>query len=180
LIGSRVTRRYAKALFELARDQHLLEQVETDMSGILKTIDGSKELTVLLHSPVIQIQEKRKLFADLFKEKIQHLSYDFLNLLLDKNREEFLPEIITHFLKYIDESKGIMRGELRAAFPLSEEQKQALKKQLDRITGKNVLFAEEIDTALIGGFVIKMEDTVIDASIKNQLDKLRETLKSTQ
>ena len=180
MIGSRVTRRYAKALFELAKEQHLLEQVESDMVGIRTTIEESPELSGLLQSPVIQTREKGRVLAALFKDKIQRLSSDFLNLLLDKNREELLPDIITYFLKYIDESKGILRGELRAAYPLSDEQKNALKDQLDRITGKNVVFREEIDSTLIGGFVVRMEDTVIDVSIKNQLNKMRDTLISEQ
>jgi len=180
LIGSRVTRRYAKALFELAQEQQILEAVEADMTSIRSMIEKSKEISVLLQSPVIQAQEKRHVFAEIFKGKIHHLSYDFLNLLLDKGREELLPDIIIYFMKYIDESKGILRGELRAAYPLSSEQKKSLKNQLDRITGKNVVMKEQIDSTLIGGFVIRMEDTVIDTSIKNQLDKLRETLMFTQ
>lgn len=176
MIGSRVIRRYAKALFELASEQRALEQVESDMSSIQRMIEESNELVVILQSPVIQSREKQQVFRELFKGKIHQLSYDFLKLLLDKNREELLPGIITYFLKFIDKSREVLRGELKAAYPLSDEQKKSLKNQLDRITGKNVVIKEQIDSTLIGGFIIRMEDTVIDASIKNQLDKLRETL----
>ena len=176
MIGSRVIRRYAKALFQLASEQHALEQIESDMSSVQRMIEKSKELAAILQSPVIQAKEKQQVLSELFKGKIHELSYDFLKLLLDKNREEFLPGIITYFLKIIDESKGVLRGDLKAAYPLSNEQKKSLKSQLDRITGKNVIINEQIDSTLIGGFIIRMEDTVIDASIKNQLDKLRETL----
>lgn len=180
MIGSRVIRRYAKALFELAKEQRVLDQVESDMARVQAIIEESPELSVLLHSPVIQVQEKRRVISEIFKGKIQQLSYDFLNLLLDKNREDLLAGIITYFFKFIDESKGILRGDLRAAFPLSDQQKDTLKDQLDRITGKNVIIKEQIDSTLIGGFVIRMEDTVIDVSIINHLNKLRETLLLTQ
>jgi F-type H+-transporting ATPase subunit delta len=180
LIGFRVTRRYAKALFHLAREQKVLEQVESDMANVREIAEESPEFSVLLQSPIIQVQEKRQIISEIFKGKIHQLSYDFLNLLLDKNREDLLSGIITHFLEYIDELRGILRGDLRAAYPLSDQQKESLKDQLDRITGKNVIINEQIDSTLIGGFVIKMEDTVIDASIKNQLNKLRETLLLTQ
>ena len=129
MIGSRVSRRYAKALFELSKEQGVLEQVESDMHSVWEMIGESEEFVVILHSPVIQAPEKRQVISELFGTKIHQLSFDFLMLLLDKNREGLLPDIITYFLKYIDESKGIIRGELKAAYPLTSEQKSSLKKR---------------------------------------------------
>jgi F-type H+-transporting ATPase subunit delta len=176
LAGSRVTRRYAKALFDLAKEQNILDQIESDMILLRKSMADSEEMVAFLQSPVIQVTEKRSLVAKIFKDKVNRVTFDFLNLLLHKNREELLSEIITYFLKYLDDSKGILRGELLTAYELSAAQITTLKNQLDRITGKNVTLQEKVDSSLIGGFVVRLDDTVIDTSIKNQLDKMREKL----
>ncbi|UCF63799.1 MAG: F0F1 ATP synthase subunit delta [bacterium] len=176
MAGSRVTRRYAKALFDLAREQNILDQIESDVIQLQKIMAESEEMVALLQSPVIQVSEKRNLVTKIFEDTVNRVTFDFLNLLLQKNREELLSEIISYFLKYLDDSKGILRGELLTAYELSASQKTALKNQLDRITGKDVLLQEKIDSSLIAGFVVRLDDTVIDSSIKNQLDKMREKL----
>jgi len=179
LPGSRVTRRYAKALFDLAQEQNILDQIESDMILMQRILADSGDLGALLHSPIIQVVEKRRLLSEIFKGKVNKVTFDFINLLLDKNREELLSGIITYFFLYLDESKGILRGDLLTAYVLSDPQKTALKKQLDRITGKDVLLREKVDSSLIGGFIVRLDDTVIDTSIKNQLDKMREKLMLT-
>ena len=174
MIGSRVTKRYAKALFEAAQESKQIDQIEKDLILVKEIIEKSKDFSIFLISPVIQSAEKRKIFAQLFGQKLQKLSLEFLNLLLDKGREKMLPTIIWNFLRLIDDSRGILRGQLFTAHNFSEKQVQSLKKQLDRITGKNVMLAEQVDPSLIGGFVVRLDDTVIDTSIKNQLVKMRE------
>jgi F-type H+-transporting ATPase subunit delta len=176
VIGSRVTRRYAKALFELAQDKNILDAVENDLKMIMAAYQKSSELPLLLESPIIPTREKRVTFDKLFKQHVQQVTYDFLMLLLDKNREENLPEIIDHYMKSLDEYRGIVRGKLLTAHPFSESQKKALSAKLSEQTGKKILIEEEIDQSLIGGFVVRLEDTVIDTSLKNQLDKLRQNL----
>ncbi len=109
----------------------------------------------------------------MFEKKLQPLSLDFLNLLLVKGREKILPNIIWYFFRLVDDSRGILRGQLLSAQPFSATQLQSLKKHLDRISGKNVQLDQQVDSALIGGFVVRMDDTVIDNSIKNQLVKMK-------
>jgi len=109
----------------------------------------------------------------MFEKNLQPLSLDFLNLLLDKGREKILLDIIIHFFRLIDESRSILRGQLLSSHPFSAAQLQSLKKNLDRITGKNVQLDQQVDSSLIGGFVVRMDDTVIDTSIKSQLVKMK-------
>jgi F-type H+-transporting ATPase subunit delta len=97
-------------------------------------------------------------------------------LLLDKNREEYLSGIIEYFMKHLDESRGIIRGQLYTAHPFTSDQMDILIKQLERHTGKKIWLEEEQDDSLIAGFVVRLEDRVIDASIKNQLNKMRQSL----
>jgi F-type H+-transporting ATPase subunit delta len=179
LFGSRVTKRYAKALFEAAQESKQIEQIEEDLIFVKETIEKSDDFSRFLISPVIQSAEKRKIFAQLFEQKLQKLALEFLNLLLDKGREKMLPDIILNFLRLIDDSRGVLRGQLFTAHNFSETQIQSLKKRLDKITGKKVILAEQVDPSLIGGFVVRLDDTVIDTSIKNQLVKMREYMISS-
>lgn len=176
MIGSKVSKRYAKALFELAQERKIVERVAEEMIAIQNLYQQSSDFSSLLESPVIESSEKLKIFTVLLKEKVQSVTFNFLSLLLEKNREDYLPEIIFYFLKIVDESKGIVRGQLITAHPFTDVQKKELKERLDRFTGKKVFFDEQVDSSLIGGFIVRMEDTVIDTSVKNQLTKMREQL----
>ena len=176
VIGSRVTRRYAKALFELAQEKNILDTVENDLKMIMAAFQKSSEVPMLLESPIIPTRDKKAAFDKSFKQHVHQVTYDFLMLLLDKNREENLPDIIGHFMKSLDDHRGIVRGKLFTAHPFNETQKKALTEKLREQTGKKILMEEEIDQSLIGGFVVRLEDTVIDTSLKNQLDKLHQNL----
>ena len=180
MVGSRVAKRYARALFELAKDNDSLSIVEEDILDIRKVYKKSEDFKRLLELPVIQVSEKKKVFERLFKTKIHSISYNFLILLLEKGREHLLPAIVEHFFQLSDESKGIIRGHLKAAHLLDEEQLTILKQRLDHITEKNVVIEQKIDPELIGGFIIKMDDTVIDNSIQNQLRRLYDNLVSKE
>jgi len=143
---------------------------------IMDTYHKSPDLPMLLMSPIIQTRDKKQVLQSTFKSAVHKLTFDFLMLLLEKNREENLPEVISYFMKFLDESRGILRGELISAHPFSSEQKSALISQLEKQTGKKILIDEQLDTSLIGGFMVRMEDTVIDNSIKNQLQKMYQSL----
>jgi F-type H+-transporting ATPase subunit delta len=178
VIQSRVTRRYANALFELAFEKNQVSEISDDLRKIQEVCTSSEDFIRLLDSPVIQVSEKKQVLSRLFEKRIHPLTFYFLELLLEKNRENLLPDTIKYFMRLVDDSQGIMRGELQTAYLLSEQQIEALKKRLDRITGKNVLLHQNINPDLLGGFMVKLDDTVIDTSIRNQLLKMRENFLS--
>jgi F-type H+-transporting ATPase subunit delta len=177
---SPVSKRYARALFELAREENFLDRVEKDLSDLYRYLKESDEFRNLLVSPVIHATRKRKILEDLFGKQFNKKTLDFLRLLLDKNREALLPEMIGYFQQLLDEKNGIIRGQLQTAYPLNEQQLDLLNKRLNRITGKNVVITQQVDKELLGGFVVRMQDTVIDSSLKNQLLRLRENLLSPE
>jgi F-type H+-transporting ATPase subunit delta len=176
LIGTRVTIRYAKALFELAKEKKILDRVGIDLEFLLKSVENSKDLQAYLESPVANLTSKLKLIATIFKSKVEPLTFHFLNLLLMKNREYLLRQIISQFKKLLDADKGILRAELQTFSKLTTEQLDALAIRLGQFTGKKILFDQIINKELLGGFIIRMDDTVIDNSLKNQLIKLHEKL----
>jgi F-type H+-transporting ATPase subunit delta len=177
---SSVSKRYARAFFELALEENLLDRVEKDLLDLYRYLQESDEFRNLLASPLIHATRKRKILEDLFGKQFNGKTLDFLRLLLDKNREALLLDMIEYFQHLLDEKNGIIRGQLQTAYPLNERQLDLLNKQLNRITGKTVVITERVDKELLGGFIVRMQDTVIDSSLKNQLFKLRENLLSPE
>ncbi|GAB4368613.1 MAG: ATP synthase F1 subunit delta [Calditrichia bacterium] len=176
MIGSRVTLRYARALFELARDKNLLEGVESDLNELVTVYRQDPRLAILFESPVIQRREKQKVIKTLFEKKIHPITFYFLNLLIEKKREELLLTVIQKFQEILDDHRNVVRGELITAYEFSDEQLKLLKEKLDRYTGKTVMITQILNPDLLGGFVIRIKDTVIDTSLKNQLARMREQL----
>jgi F-type H+-transporting ATPase subunit delta len=178
LIGTRVTLRYSKALFELAKEKKILDRVGSDLEFLLVTVEKKKKLQAYLESPLINLNNKLKLIATLFKSNIEPLTFHFLSLLLQKKREYLLRQIIFQFKKLLDADRGILRAELQTYSKLTTEQLDALEIRLSEFSGKKVLFDQIINEDLVGGFIIRMDDTVIDNSMKNQLIKLHEKMLS--
>ena len=173
---ARVARRYAKALFDAALESKALELVEKDLEGVGQTLAASEELRALVASPVVSNARKKAAVGALFEKKVQPLTFGFLRLLVEKNREGSLGDVLEEFRDLLDAHRGIARGELSSVVALSAEQRKVISDQLSRVTGKKVVLAEKIDPALLGGFMVRIGDMVYDASLHNQLKKLRQNL----
>ncbi len=173
---SRVARRYAQALFEVAVEKNQLTSVEVDLELLKQNYRKVEEFRTLMTSPVISNKEKQKVFTTLYKKRLQPLTFNFVSLLITKNREELLEQMFLEFADLLDEHRGIVRGEVYSVVPLSTAQISGLKKYLDKSTQKNVVLSQQIDKSLLGGFVVKINDLVYDTSLRNQLSSLRERL----
>lgn len=176
MIKSRVAKRYARALFEFALDNDQLESVAADLELLSASLQDSPEFRRLIDSPVISNQAKQAAFSALFKDRLQANTFKYVSFLIAKNREAVLPDIAADFHDLLDEHRGILRGEVFSVLPLSDAQLHNLKERLDRITGKNVLITQRTDPGLLGGLVVRIHDKVYDASLRNKLEKLRQSL----
>ncbi len=174
--GSRVAKRYAAALFEGAKDQKLLETVEKELDFLNKTYYEEKTFRQLIDSPVISNAEKIKAIQALFGEKLHPYVLNFLILLIRKNRESLLPGIVAYYGEFLDEYRGIVRGTVYTVVEMTSEQLKALNEKLNNMTGKTVVLTQKVDTSLVGGFIVQIKDTVIDNSLRHQLEKLKERL----
>ena len=173
---SRVAKRYAKALFELALEEKLLNEIEADLQRINRAVEQSAEFNELLSNPLIADQDKVKLILPLFEGKVRQLTLDFLALLGQKRRFSVLPDIIVQFNGMMLAYRNIVEAEVISAVKLSANQLERIKKQMEEITGKKLLLKEQTEGSLIGGFIVKVQDMIIDNSIRHHLDKLRERL----
>ncbi|MEJ2542459.1 MAG: ATP synthase F1 subunit delta [Calditrichaceae bacterium] len=173
---SRVAKRYAKALFQLGVEEKKLEQLENDLSQIENLLKESENFNLFIANPLISEIEKAKIMAKLFKGKLSDAGYNFLQLLTSKKRSSLLPDCIEQFRLLLHQHRNILKGELFSVVDLSDAQVEKIKENVEKMTGKSVIFDKHLDSSLLGGFIIKIEDIIIDNSIRFQLNKLRERL----
>ncbi len=170
-----IAQRYAKALFDLAIEMERLEVVKKDIDLIQEVIKENPEFRRLLHSPIIPPGKKNKVIAGVFKSKLNELTFRFLQLVTRKERAVHLDSICLAFIKQYKTYHNIISIKLTTAAKLDEESRTALIAMLTDQTHKTIELTEEIDSKLVGGFVLTMEDKKYDASIRNQLEKLSKT-----
>lgn len=170
----KVAHRYAKSLLDLAQERNQQDEVRNDMTLILETIRESRDLDVLLHSPVIKVDKKEKILEALFGQHISELSIGFLRIMTSKGREGLLEEIAENYIQQIKIKKGILTAEVTTAAKADEATRADILAQLKKLNPDGEIeITENVDPELIGGFVIKVEDKMIDASVRTQLRKLR-------
>lgn len=170
----RVARRYAEAAYGLAEEQKLGERFAADLAVIQDAIKSSRDFVAFLKSPVIARERKRAILSELFKSKISDFAFNFLNLLVEKGREDLLGDIAGEFFKLRDDRQGLVTLEVRAATEMTGDQQQMIVKRFESITGRKVRAAFSIDKQLKAGFVARVGDTVYDGSLLRQLELLRE------
>jgi len=166
----RLASRYSKSLIGLALEKGQLETVFADMQWLQSVCKSNRDFVNVLRSPVIKNDVKRKIVEAVTAGKISELTAGFNRLLILKNRENFLPEIITAFIAAYKEHKNIQTIKLTTATPVSDAMKNAIVEQVKKSAGfQNVELEEKTDESLIGGFVLQIGDKLVDASVAYDL-----------
>ncbi|MBS1951925.1 MAG: hypothetical protein OJF59_001370 [Cytophagales bacterium] len=171
---SRVASRYVKSLLGLAVEQNALEQVHADMQLFDQACRNSRELAMMLRSPIIKHEKKKSILTVLFKGKVHALTMAIIDILTKKNREPLLPAIASEFGNAYNVYKGIEKATITTTIAIDEKLKQEIVAMVKKLSSKKeVELTTKIDKDLIGGFILNVEDRQIDASIKNKLKSLK-------
>lgn len=158
----------------MSADAKVMERLTQDMQNFKETIEQSPEFRNFLINPVIKEEQKKKILKSMFEKKVSAETVQFLDFLCQKRRENILGEIVEAFLDLRNEQLGLVNAEVVSVVDLRAEQIEALKTKLKTLTGKTPQLTFRKDPSLIGGFLVHVEDTVIDGSVRRQLEKLRE------
>ena len=170
----RLATRYAKSLLDLANERNELEVVYNDMLFLQSLCNQSREVVTLLRSPVTTPDKKLAVLNALTKGRINESTHAFIRLLVTKAREESLPEIITAFISQYKKQKDIHIIKLTTAMPASDElKKQIIAKVQSQTKMKNIELKEEVREDIIGGFLLELGDTLVDASISYDLKAIK-------
>ena len=175
----RLATRYAKSLIDLAIERGQLEQVFADMQWLQAVCKSNRDFVNLLRSPIIRNDIKRKIITAVTTGKVSELTAAFNNLLVTKNRERNLPEIVNAFITSYKAYKNIQTIHLTTATPVSDAVKQAIVNQVKKSGGfENVEMEEKINPDIIGGFVLQVGDKLVDASIAYDLKAIANQFKN--
>lgn len=170
--------RYAKAAFELAQDQKVLDAVHGDLTNVKALLLSSAELRTFVSSYVYTSDIKLKgLLAVTDKLKLNPLTKKIFGVLAANRRVDQLFPLLNAFSKLYDAQKGIVNAEVVTAVPLSDEQLSALKDQLGKSLGQSASIATSVDPAILGGLKVRVGSRLFDASLKTKLDSLKFALK---
>jgi F-type H+-transporting ATPase subunit delta len=173
--STKVAARYAKALLELATEQNKVERIADDMFQLAHVNTEVADFAILLNSPVINSDKKMTIFKELFGS-FDQLSMMFIELITKNRRENLLGEIAHSYEAQLKQSKGITPVTLISAVKLNEQTKKDIIGKVQVSVKGTLEVTEEIDESLIGGFIIRMDDKQIDASVSSQLASLKQTL----
>ena len=175
--GDAVATRYARALAEIAFETKVQDKFRRELESVIDLMTKAPELGRVLAHPGIKLENRKNVLREVIKRfALSKLVVNFLNILLDKRRILLLPQILNEFRSMSDEVAGVVRAKVTAAFPLNDAHRSRLAMVLSKLTGKRVVLDEEVDLALIGGLVTRIEGRVYDGSVKTQLDQLRSNL----
>jgi F-type H+-transporting ATPase subunit delta len=166
----RLAGRYAKSLVDLSIEQGQLETVFADMQYLQAVIQQSAEFKQLMKSPVVSGDKKLSILQTVVGPKVSTLTMKFIELLVKKGREKDLAEIAPAFIQQYKKYKNIFEIKLTTAVAVDEQVKQSILQKVQLETHrKQVDLQLEVNPEIIGGFVLEMGDTLLDASIARDL-----------
>lgn len=170
----KIARKYAHTLLEVATEKKKTDKVLADVKSIRTLFNESEDLRRFLDNPLIKEPKKNDILTRIFQGKINDLTLNLLKLLVSKGREKELPGVLDQYEVMLNEQNGIVQVEVTSAVKLDKKQEKMLLDRLAQITGKKPELVYRIDKAVIGGFVARIGDTIIDGSVRRQLERLKE------
>ena len=173
--GSKVATRYAKALLDIAIERGIVDQVANDMRHLYETQKENRELVSLFNSPIVDSNKKIAILKEVFGA-FENATAEFVELVTKNSREAYLPEVAASFEAQVKEYKGIVPVEIVSAIALDASTKNSILAKVQGTVSGTLEVSETVDASIIGGFIVKMGDRRIDASVSNQINKLKQSL----
>jgi F-type H+-transporting ATPase subunit delta len=160
MLSPRLAHRYAKSILSLAEERNSLDEVVKDMRLLQETLAGSKDLRIMLKSPIIPSDKKEKVLHIIFSKSLSEITYRFISLLVNKSREKHIVEMVDSFMNLYNKNNHI----IKATLTLTEK------------GTKSVEISTEVDPSIIGGFVLKHGDLLLDNSVERKLHLIKEQI----
>jgi F-type H+-transporting ATPase subunit delta len=174
-----VVRGYAEALFQLARAEESVDRVEKELTRLKNGLESSAEVKEFMSNLQISPEGKKSALFQIFGEKISTITLNWINLVIDQGRQRRLPNIIEAFFTLAQESREKVTAEVVTSVPLSEDLIQRLEKELSRASKKQVFLKPMVDESILGGVIVKIENKIIDGSVKHRLEEMKQEMVKT-
>jgi F-type H+-transporting ATPase subunit delta len=164
---------YATALFDVARSEGSLAEVEDELFRFARTLEASDDLRTTLTDSSLPVSRRQQILEDLLENKANPLTIALLTMVVGAGRGRDLLPIIHELVQLSAAEANKALAEVRSAVALSDDQKARLTEALNKATGKSVELKVVIDPTVLGGLVAQIGDTVIDGSVKTRLEQLK-------
>jgi F-type H+-transporting ATPase subunit delta len=174
VINRKIARRYAKALMNIGQEDGNYERYCEELDAFTVLFQQEADLREVLRNPTFNVPRRQAIIEEIGKRLgLSPITINFLQLLTEKDRMPYLPDIAALYRDLVDEAAGRARVKLITAQDLSKKKIEELTQGLHGMLGKQVIMEVETDPSLIGGVVARIGDTVYDGSIKTQLERLK-------
>ena len=168
---------YARALYDFSVEQNLMHQITADFQNLEVFLAQTTDLTDYFNNPLISSDKKQELLDKTLKSQLNPETFKFLSVLVERDRINLLQSVISGYLNLVYELASIKMIEVSTAFAFTNLQKNTLIKKLKELTNaREIRLVINVDSSLIGGFLIKTNSKVIDFTVKNQLQLLAKHL----
>ena len=176
-MAERIARTYGEALYSLAVEKNKTDEFFSEVSVILTAFNSSPDLFKLLAHPQITKEEKVKVIENILKGRVSDEITGFLTIIVTKERNKDIPEILEYFIDRVKEDKGIGKAYITTAIPLDEIRKAQIKATTSY---KEMEMEFDVDESLIAGMTIRIGDRVVDSSVSSKLSDLTRQLYKIQ
>ena len=173
--GKRASLRYARALFETAKERQVEQEVILNLENLERIINEKTDFFNLINNPTISYRKKASLFKALFDAKLNNTTMQFLFLVLKKGRESLLADIIKKYKHLHLEALKIVSAEVITANQITNSLRDSIKNKLN--ANGEVHLTEKIDKSILGGFIINRGDLQYDASVRNKINNVKRAFK---
>lgn len=171
-----VAKRYAQALFEVAKERGTVNTVEENLALVKQVIDENPSFNQLLLHPQIAAGEKKDMIDQLFKSAVNSEVLNLLKVLVDNHRENIIAIIKQDYIDIANDFRGIADAHVTSARPLSDNDQQKIRDQFGQLLEKQLRLTIEVDKSLIGGVLVKIGNRVYDGSVAGQLERFKTTV----
>lgn len=173
-------RRYALAFYELVEEKGKVEICLKELAEVVDIIDNNKELLEILKHPDLSTSKKKQLFESIFKDNVENSVLSFLLVIIEKNRILELNGILEEINKLHLERKHTVEAFIETVVPLTDEERSVLKAKLEKKYNKSIILKETINEAILGGVLVRVENEIIDGTIKSKLEKMKKLALKTE
>ncbi|MDQ0269256.1 F0F1 ATP synthase subunit delta [Cytobacillus purgationiresistens] len=176
MTSSIVAKRYALALFQLANEHQLLDQMEEELRAVKDVVNHNSEFKAVLKSPKLPIEKKKEIVKEAFAS-VNTYVLNTLLIMIERHREDHISGVVDHFISQANELKGIAEATVYSVRPLSDDERKELSASFAAKVGKKSLRIENIvDTNLLGGLKLHIGNKIFDGSLRGKLDRLERQL----
>ena len=175
-INKGIVKKYTQALFKVAVKENDINQISDCLHNIRSILKSVPELNQLLITRSVQVQDKINMLKNILGDNISNIEMDLMVLLMENGHMMLFGEVVKRFDYLLDKNSEVIKVKITSSSRLSDDEVQRISTNIENKIQKKIDVATETDASLIGGLKLRVENTLIDGSVSNRLQKMRDTL----